>query len=364
MRVKPTSTWILVLSCFITASLLISYAGASQISGEFIYTVTDGEATITGYTGEGWVVVIPAKIKGVSVTGIGSKAFYKKGVTRVAIPNSVTVIGDSAFVGNRLTTIIIPESVTSIGSQAFVNNRLDLIVIMNSAAIIGQDAFEAQYADEEVPTIYGISGSTAETYAIEHGYQFILLQYFTFTDGDYSYSVTDRKATITGYTGGGSHVVIPAELGGYPVTIIGVEAFSAKELTSVVIPDSVTTIGIRAFDANPISSLTIPEGVIFIGEHAFNCNPLTKVFIPDSVTYIGKSAFENIQRDPAELTICGIVASAAETYANENGYVFEEHSGDNDRSPAVRYLLLGLGLLAVVGAVIALWMKRKHSVHL
>jgi len=460
MRVKPASLWvILVLSCFITASLLISSAGASQESGEFIFIVTDGEATITGYTGEGWEVVIPAEIEGVPVTGIGSKAFYKKEIYRVAIPesvisigemafaenpimeiygaagsaaeafasdnrinfivpalhftvvdgkavvtsyrglgedviipaewdgypvteiadnvfcltdlfinsvtipNTVTVIGDAAFVGNRLTTIIIPESVISIGSDAFVHNRLDSIVIMNSAAAIGENAFEAQDAWAEVTTIFGYSGSTAETYANKHGFQFLLLEHYRFVDGDYTYYIADRKATITRYTGGGGPIAIPAELGGFPVTGIGKAAYSAKGITSVVIPDGVTTIGNGAFEANPINSLTIPDSVTSIGELAFNSNQLTEVFIPCSVTSIGPWAFENIQRDPAELTIRGFTGSAAEAYANEHGHIFEDAGSKEVRSsPKVMYLLLGLSLLAVVGAAVVIWMKRKQGV--
>lgn len=63
------------------------------------------------------------------------------------------------------------------------------------------------------------------------------------------YSVSDGEATVTGVdetvTG---DVVIPAELGGYPVTAIGNEAFESNyNITSIIIPEGVETIGERCF---------------------------------------------------------------------------------------------------------------------
>ena len=124
------------------------------------------------------------------------------------------------------------------------------------------------------------------------------------TDGDYTYTVSGGKATITDYTGTGGGVNIPSTLGGNPTVGIGANAFKASAVTSVVIPDSVTTIGNYAFDrCAALASITIGNGVTSIGTSAFYFdNSLTSVTIPNSVTIIGTTAFNHCARI-ASLTI-------------------------------------------------------------
>src|SRR5450756_2445529 len=105
------------------------------------------------------------------------------------------------------------------------------------------------------------------------------------TDGDYQYTVAGGNATITGYTGSGGVIVIPATLGTsptYPVTSIGDSAFNSTQghlLTSVTIPVSVTSIGNFAFaGCTGLTSVTIPSSVTSIGNDAFfGCTKLTTV---------------------------------------------------------------------------------------
>ncbi len=110
-----------------------------------------------------------------------------------------------------------------------------------------------------------------------------------------SLSITDYDASC------GTDVVIPKTINDLTVTIIGngvwnngnfEKSFANKNLTSVVIPDSVTTIGDYAFEYNQLTSVTIPDSVTTIGYSAFSNNQLTSVIIGNSVTAIGSSAFE------------------------------------------------------------------------
>ena len=102
---------------------------------------------------------------------------------------------------------------------------------------------------------------------------------------------TDGNGTITDYNGNAKDLVIPAQIGGKPVTAFGFRAFQSKQLTSVTIPDSVTKIGESAFNNNNLTSVTIPRSVTSIGAYAFLTNSLERITIPNSVTTIGDYAF-------------------------------------------------------------------------
>lgn len=80
------------------------------------------------------------------------------------------------------------------------------------------------------------------------------------------------------------------------VTSIGDQCFSLnKNLTSVVIPNSVTTIGVSAFwGCSSLTSVIIPDGVISIEAGAFkDCSSLTEVTLSNSLTSIRNSLFQN-----------------------------------------------------------------------
>ena len=172
-------------------------------------------------------------------------------------------------------------------------------------------------------------------------------------DNGLMYEVYEDHVEITGYYGDDEEVVIPAQIEGLPVTVIGSWAFSeCYSLTSVFIPDSVTSIevywlmdcenltGIHVDENNPnyssdnhgvlfdkektllirapatiadsydipdrvtsigdgafsgcenLTGIDIPESVISIGAYAFSsCSSLTGIIIPDGVTSIGEGAF-------------------------------------------------------------------------
>ena len=150
--------------------------------------------------------------------------------------------------------------------------------------------------------------------------------YLISTDGTY--------AEVVDYTGSSKMVRIAESYEGVPVTSVGTAAFANKEITSVIIPDSVTSIACGAFSwCNSLTSITLPFiganelsnnahhlGYIFgdtgifvsnsevptsletviitktssIGDYAFRgCRRIKNIVIPDSVSIIGRDAFED-----------------------------------------------------------------------
>lgn len=109
----------------------------------------------------------------------------------------------------------------------------------------------------------------------------------------WGYWIEDYEATIGGSTlplmlvpaipkSTSGELEIPSELGGYPVTKIGQNAFVfCKSLTSVKIPSTVKTIDFNAFfGCSSLKSVTIPRSVTKIGGVAFaGCPELTDIYV-------------------------------------------------------------------------------------
>ena len=116
-------------------------------SGNTIYTSGNGKNCIIEKESNALIAGCKTTIIPDGVTSIGDSAFsWCSGFTSIEIPGSVTSIGNGAFwecIG--LTSIEIPGSVTSIGDDAIVSSV----------------------------TIYGESGSYAETWAQQNGNTFI-----------------------------------------------------------------------------------------------------------------------------------------------------------------------------------------------
>ena len=219
-----------------------------------------GEVTILRYTGKEEDLVIPDRINGKPVTGIGMTAFYVCGnLESVVIPASVTAIGAGAFYGcKNLNGIVIPESVTAIGMMAFcICKSLKRVVIPDSVRAIGAGVFSGCGSLETV-VIPGL---------------------VTAIEDRAFFACRSLK-----------RILLPDS-----VRSIGERAFArCVNLTRLVIPESVTAIGAGAFaECKNLTGLVIPESVTAIGEWTFaGCARLINIAIPDSVAAVGKRAFD------------------------------------------------------------------------
>ncbi len=122
----------------------------------------------------------------------------------------------------------------------------------------------------------------------------------SFSEGYYTYTVTDGAATIKSVSAEISgDITIPETLGGYPVIAIGKEALAgAINIKSVVISDSVKIIDDYAFaGCIGLESVDIGNGVERIGVSAFReCHVLKNLKLSNNVTTIDSYAFLNCQK--------------------------------------------------------------------
>jgi hypothetical protein len=293
-----------------------TYTEAATPASDFTFVTNAGSITITGYTGSGGTVNIPATITGLAVTGIGQSAFANAStVTSVTMPNSITNLGDYAFssctimasvtisagvtnigmgmfedcfalssvtiegavtnIGDYafascpdLDSLPIPDTVTSLGQYAFFGNGLTNVTIPASVTNIGEAAF--LYCNF-LPAIMVDPANPAYTSAGGVLYNKTLTELVEYPDG----------AMATSYTISNS------------VTSIGDTAFEDCKLVSITIPTNVMSIGNYSFEScSLLTGVTIPEGVTSIGDEAFaQDNGLTGILIPASVTILGQVPF-------------------------------------------------------------------------
>lgn len=113
---------------------------------------------------------------------------------------------------------------------------------------------------------------------------------------DFDCTTENGEVTITDYTGTREHVLIPSEIGGFPVTALADKAFYEKHVTTVVVPDSVTEIGEACFSGdNYLVSLTLPDGLAELPPIALeSCYSLMDFELPKGLKTIGAGALQAI----------------------------------------------------------------------
>jgi len=204
----------------------------------------------------------------------------------------VVAIGDEAFKDATIFCMSVPASITSLGYNALKSKLYPYMYI------------------------YCHSGSETERYLLENSFYYKL--YKPCSDVNFSYTVENGAATITGYDGTDEVLIIPESLGGYPVTGIanyglrctegwfakGAEimdydgspftndasSFTVKE---IVIPDCITNFGYGVFSKFiALEAATLPTGITEIPAGMFEtCGSLDRFSIPETVTVIGEWAF-------------------------------------------------------------------------
>ncbi|MHC1785778.1 MAG: leucine-rich repeat protein [Christensenellales bacterium] len=253
---------LLALLLTVTLGLLTAFAEGSETAGTtedgIKYSIADGVATITGYSGTATALSIPSMVQGVAVRGIGDGAFQDRtSLQSVVIPFGITNLGYSAFSGcNKLSSISIPDGVLEIKDYCFREcSLLKDVKLPQSITVIPNQAF---YLCESLASI----------------------------------SLPSHLKEIGNYAFGGcafTSITLPGSL-----TRIGDSAFSGcGSLATLSFPESLQSIGISAFNGcYKLPSLTIPRSVKSIGDNAFcSCISIESISLPSDLITVNGSCF-------------------------------------------------------------------------
>ena len=219
----------------------------------------------------------------------------KSSITTVIIGEEVITIGKSAFSGFiNMASITIPNSVTSIGGSAFSGcTGLTSINIPNSVTSIGGSAFSGctnistiEYHCKKIGNWFSYIGSSIRNVIIGNEVTSFDEDAFTNFKGIEKVTIANLDAWCK-IQKNNSYYSYPNN---HPCQLY----LNDKEITNLVIPETVTSIGDYSFAYfTNITTVTIPNSVTSICTYAFSgCTGLTSVTIGNSVTSIGEHAFE------------------------------------------------------------------------
>lgn len=277
----------------------VDFSANANVNMNFEYKILDnGTAEITDYTGSEKEIVIPSKIDGYIISGLGVSSFegsqgskleklvisdgikyieedafiWCRNLTDVTLPNTLKSIGENAFREcNKLLNISFPDSLTEIGPYAFFNcDSLKSISIGGNLISIGENAFTS-------------CDNLSEINVDENNKDYSSLSGILFNKDKTDLILFPVNNVITDYK-------IPDI-----VKNIQDDAFyDCKNLHKIEIPDSVVSIGSSAFSScNNLEIVKIGSNVEKIDGRAFYCcSSLKSIVIPNCVTFIGYSAFE------------------------------------------------------------------------
>ena len=118
--------------------------------------------------------------------------------------------------------------------------------------------------------------------------KFTYLDYYIFKNGESEY-VIDNNGTILNYLGNNTALTVPETINGIAPTSISQKCFQSRDISSIVLPNTVKTIGENAFCNTNLESITA-NGVTEILKHSFyGCDMLSSTKFPE-LRYIGSEA--------------------------------------------------------------------------
>ncbi len=262
--------------------------GADLVDGYFKYKIlSDGTASIIGYTGSDTDVHIPATVGGdnkIPVTEFDDNVFQNNTIVELVDFSSsqIKTVGSKTFYGcSKLQKVILPETLQGISNKMFYNCRaLKEVVIPEGIKTIAAGAFSGCSALEYITipdSVTTMKSASSYTSADCTFYKCTGLKEVTIGDGltaiEYNtfYGCTSLQTVTLGKS----------------ITSIGKSAFAnCSSLEEIVIPDACLTIGETAFSGcEKLAHVNLGNGLQTLEKGAFvECSSLQTIVFPDSLT--------------------------------------------------------------------------------
>ncbi len=223
------------------------------VSGDYEYSIQDGEAMLLICAAMGDTIEVPEEIDGYKVTSIYKNAFISVGASDIILPDTVKTIGENAF-PQTLKSLTISANCTEIaGDELFLS-------CMSLEEIIVNEGGDGEYSSEN-----GVLYNKDKTLLIAYPHQ-----------------KSDKTFTP-------------------PSTVKEVKqsACCYNEFIEEVDLSNVETIGDYAFEAcESLKSVKLSKDLDFVGYRAFiGCTSLKSVRLYDKVDTIGNYAFGYIYNE-------------------------------------------------------------------
>ena len=313
-----------------SVSLLLTVLIITAVLSVAPFTVS---AAISGATGDcEWSY--DAESKTLTISGSGATANYdfenrapwsELDIRHVVVKEGVEWLRSGAFIDADAESVALPGSLHTIGMIAFDGcSKLKTINLPDGLKTIGGGAFQGCAALETADLPEGLKqigpfafrGCTS-------------LEYITVPD-----TVDDMGVAILEGTKWFDHqpdgmIYTGKVFYGYKGDMPANASLAIREGTVSVAAGAIA--GSDTQQENLVA-VTFPDSVTCIGGNAFfGCDNLKSVTVPATVTQIAEGAFGYYYDEAADavkpyhdFTICGEKGSAAEKYANDNGFAFQE----------------------------------------
>ena len=249
--------------------------------GDFYYTVSDNEVTITKYVGTSTSVTIPETIDGYAVTTIGNGAFSQNTTINAVYMPNITTIEAGAFMECVSLAIVDISNVVTIGDDAFYYCiSLDLSLPASVVSIGGRALFGCFIA------------------SVANDNQYFTLKGNALLSKDQTVLIACPRYLRNPY-------IVPET-----VTTIGDYAFMGYPFVNIQMPN-VTEIGYEAFYyCTSLESVTMPK-VTTVADRAFaSCTAMSEISMP-SVVNFGQNVFEECTLEYVEMASLETVGNSA-----------------------------------------------------